>query len=171
MVNADRQRGPIHLLMADTHASLDALLEETDRTGQINVEAYHMFRRGLLKHISMEEKILFLAAQRKMGEPLALASRLRLDHGALAALVALVPSPAIIRAIRTVLATHNPLEEGAAGVYATCECILSDEREAVLIQLRNAREVRASDCVSGPNVLAVTRRILSRAGYNSVLPE
>lgn len=171
LVDADPKRGPIHLLMADAHTSLDALLEETDRTGQINSEVYQMFRRGLLKHISMEEKILFLAAQRKTGEPLALGARLRLDHGALAALVALIPSLAIIKAIRTVLAAHNPLEEGATGVYTSCERILDSELDAVLALLRNAPEVRVSACVSGPNVLAATRRILNRAGYSNALKE
>lgn len=171
MADTDQKHGPIHLLMEGEHNRLDALLQDTDRTGQIDLEVYHEFRRGLLRHISIEEKILFPAAQRRMGEPLVLAGRLRLDHGALAALVALVPSLAIIAAIRSVLAAHNPLEDGAHGVYTTCEQILNGDLERLVTLLRSAPEVRASECVSGPKVLAATRRILARAGYRSDLPD
>lgn len=169
MPNIDYKQGPIQLFMAGAHARLDALLEEAEAAGQVNFEAYQEFRRGLLKHISMEEKILYPAAQRKMGEPLALAARLRLDHGALAALAALAPSVAIIAAIRSVLAAHNPLEEGSDGAYAVSDRVLAGDLEGLLTQLRNAPEVRTAECVSGASVLAATRRILVRAGYSGDL--
>lgn len=44
-----------------------------------------------------------------------MAAKLRLDHGALAALLVPTPTPAIIVAIHTVLAAHNSLEEGPGG--------------------------------------------------------
>src|SRR5215831_15391307 len=85
--------GPIsRLLMAD-HERLDALLGRAFATPDaIDHQAYAAFRKGLLRHIGMEEKILLPATQRaRGGEPLHAAARLRLDHGALAALF--VPSP------------------------------------------------------------------------------
>ena len=75
------------------HARLDQLLARAGRDPEnIDMEAFGEFRRGLLKHIGMEEKILLPAIQRlRCGEPLAIAAKLRLDHGAIAAL--LVPTP------------------------------------------------------------------------------
>src|SRR5678810_41241 len=62
------------------------------RPGSIDDHAYTQFRAGLLRHIGMEEKILLPAAQRQRGgEPLPIASKLRLDHGAIASL--LMPPP------------------------------------------------------------------------------
>ena len=61
----------------------------------------------------MEEKILLPAAQRATGgEPLPAAARLRLDHGALAALLVPTPTPAILATMRGILARYNALEEG-----------------------------------------------------------
>jgi iron-sulfur cluster repair protein YtfE (RIC family) len=56
----------------------------------IDLEYYHQFRTGILKHIKMEEKILFPAAQRANGNiPIPLAAKLRLDHGAITSLMVL----------------------------------------------------------------------------------
>jgi hypothetical protein len=89
---------------------------------------YDEFRRGLLKHIGMEEKILLPAAQQaRGGEPLPVAAKLRLQHGAIAALMVPTPTPAIVRALRTMLAAHNEIEEGPSGLYDTCERLLETE--------------------------------------------
>ena len=47
----------------------------------LDFEAYDLFRRGLLRHIAMEEKVLLPEARRlRGGSPLAIAVRLRADH-------------------------------------------------------------------------------------------
>ena len=85
--------GPLRRFLTEDHQRLDRLLQAalTD-DHRVDAAAYHQFRAGLLRHIGMEEKILLPAAQRlRGGEPLPLAAKLRLDHGALAAL--LMPTP------------------------------------------------------------------------------
>jgi hypothetical protein len=85
----------------------------------------------------MEKKILLPAAQRlRDGKPLPIASKLRLDHGALAALLVPTPSRAIIAAIRAILQAHNPIEEGRGGLYEQCEELAGAETDQILIQLR-----------------------------------
>ena len=89
--------GPLSRFLAEDHMRLDGLLQRavTD-AGAINHAAYAAFRAGLLRHIGMEEKILLPAAQRwHGGTPLPLAAKLRLDLGALAALLVPTPTPAI----------------------------------------------------------------------------
>jgi hypothetical protein len=125
-----------------------------------------MFRAGLLKHIAMEEKILLPAAQRlRGGEPLRVAAKLRLDHGALAALLVPTPTPAIVAAIRTILKAHNPIEEDPGGLYEQCEALAGVEADQILDALRNAPEVRVASHNDGPYILEATRRALARAGY------
>lgn len=159
--------GPLaHYLIAD-HERLGALLRRAlVRPHVIDRESFADFRGGLLRHIGLEEKILLPAAQRaRDGEPLPAAARLRLDHGALAALLVPTPTAAVVRALRAILTDHNAVEEGPEGVYAVCGRLISDEAAAVLDALRTAPPVHLAAHTDGPLVAAATRRALVRAGY------
>ncbi len=160
--------GPLYHFLANDHAHLDALLERVIAiSGEINRATYAEFRAGLLKHIGMEEKILLPAAQRwRGGEPLPIAAKLRLDHGALTALLVPTPTPAIVAALRAILSTHNAREEGPGGVYESCEQLAGQEAEALLTQLRAAPKVPMAPYADGPHVMSTVRRALTRAGYD-----
>ena len=166
-------QGPIYHMMAQDHAYLDQLLDRACAgPGRMDPAPYDGFRRGLLKHIGMEEKILLPAMQRlNGGEPLPIAARLRLDHGAIAALLVPSPSPAIVAALKTILATHNELEEGAGGLYEICDRVAEGEADDIVKQLRHAPEVPAAPHNDGPKVMPAARRALARAGYDGLLPE
>ena len=154
--------------MADDHVRLDALLQRVAHDpARVDMAAYALFRAGLLRHIGFEEKILLPAAQRaRDGEPLPFAAKLRLDHGALAALLVPSPTPAVIAAIRTILGAHNPIEEDPVGLYDTCERLAGAGCDALLARLGAAPEVRAAAHNDGPGVLAAFRRALDRAGFH-----
>jgi hypothetical protein len=165
--------GPLTTCLAGDHARLDGLLRRAmTEASASDRAAYAEFRAGLLKHISLEEKILLPAAQRwQGGDPLPIAARLRLDHGALAALLVPTPTPAIVAAIRTVLVAHNGVEEGPGGVYERCEQLAGAEAGALLAQLRAAPDVPVAPYSDGPQVMHVVRRALARAGYAIALGE
>jgi hypothetical protein len=165
--------GPLTNLLAGDHARLDGLLRRAMAAGgAVDRAAYAEFRAGLLRHISLEEKILLPAAQRwQGGDPLPLAATLRLDHGALAALLVPTPTPAIVTALRTILAAHNALEEGRGGVYERCEQLAGTEADALLAQLQAAPAVPVAPYSDGPQVMSVVRRALARAGYDIGLGE
>jgi hypothetical protein len=165
-VEGNAMRGPIHEFLSRDHEQLEALLDfSTVAPGEAVSPDFEKFRAGLLKHIAMEERILIPAVEEAAGEPLAIAARLRLDHGALAALLVPMPTPTIVRAIRCILAGHNLLEEGPGGLYETCEHLLGSDGTAVLARLRAAPEVHPAEHNEDPLVLAATRRALERAGY------
>ncbi len=104
-------------------------------------------------------------------EPLAVAARLRLDHGALAALLVPTPTPRVVAALQAIVKLHNDLEEGADGVYETCDRLAGEEAEQIVAQLRNAPEVPAAPFNDSPRVLPAARRALARAGYENLLPD
>jgi hypothetical protein len=159
--------GPIFRFLAADHARLDGLLQRaaTD-PDHIDLRLYSEFRAGLLKHIGMEEKVLLPTAQRARGdEPLPIAAKLRLDHGAIAALLVPTPTPAIVSALRSILAAHNEIEEGPNGLYETCDQLLGAESGAVLDRLRRYPEVPLAPHNDEPRVMEATRRALMRAGY------
>lgn len=164
-----REVGPIERFLTEDHERLDALLRAAaEAPGGADPEQYGKFRAGLLRHIAMEEKILLpAAAQARGGEPLPIAERLRLDHGALASLLVPSPSAAIVDAIRSILARHNRIEEGPDGLYATCDRLLGARAAPVVEQLRAAPDVPVSPHNDGPKVMGAVRRALERAGYHA----
>jgi len=160
--------GKIYRYLADDHRRLDALLERAMFNPEnIDGSAYAQFRSGLLKHIGMEEKVLFPAARKQRGgEPLPIAAKLRLDHGALTALLVPTPTAPIVAAIRAILEAHNPLEEDLGGIYDQCEELAGAEADQILRQLQNYSEVKVLPHVDTTFVMEATRRALARAGYD-----
>ena len=160
--------GKIYRYLADDHKRLDALLERA-MSDPVNIDmpVYAQFRSGLLKQIGMEEKILLPAARRiRGGEPFPVAAKLRLDHGALTALLVPSPTPRVIAAIRTILKLHNPIEEDPGGMYEACEEPAGTETDQIFRQLQEAPEVKVLPHVDSPFVLEAARRALKRAGYD-----
>jgi hypothetical protein len=114
----------------------------------------------------MEEKILLPAARRiRGGEPLPVAAKLRLDHGALTALLVPSPTGVVVAAIRAILKAHNPIEENPGGMYDQCEELAGAGADQILRQLQEAPEVRVLPHVDSPFVMEAARRALARAGY------
>jgi len=160
--------GKIYRYLADDHARLDdALRRATRDPDHIDRSAYAEFRQGLLRHIGMEEKILLPTARSaNVAKPLTSAAKLHLDHQALAALLVLTPTDVILAAIRTILASHNPVEEGPGGAYEQCERLLGSSADEILTRLQNALPVPVASHVDNFTALESARRALRRAGYN-----
>lgn len=165
--SAPFEPGAISRLLAGEHRRLERLLE---LAAQGETEAYSEFRKLLLRHIGIEEKIVFVEAQRaRSGAALPVAAQLRLEHGALAALVMLPPRSVTLRAIRAVLERHNPLEEGPGGVYAAAEEALGPRCPQVLEAIKAAPQVPVSPWAESPKIGAAARRTLARAGFSESL--
>ena len=158
----------IYRYLAEDHRRLEELLgRATLVDGRIEPDAYMAFRGGLLRHIGMEEKVLLPAAQAaRGGDPFPVASKLRLDHGALAALLVLTPTAAIVAAIRSILKSHNPLEEGSDGVYAQCERLDGFDNNQVLARLKNYPPVAMANYVDNATAVQSARAAIQRAGHD-----
>jgi hypothetical protein len=137
---------------------------------EVDTEAFGAFREGLLRHIALEEKILFPAARVVLGgEPLPLARQLRVDHGAIAALLVPAPTEQIAREIWKVLSPHNDLEEGGGGIYELCDSLLSAEAPALLERMRKYPPVKLAHCRDGPRVCHTAEEALSISALQSGL--
>lgn len=108
------------------HERLHALLARARGGPAFDGEAFAAFRAGLLRHIGVEEKLLFPAARKRLGAPLAAARRLRVEHAALTSLLVPTPDHALCDEIEALLAAHDAREEGEGGVYAECEAAIGD---------------------------------------------
>jgi hypothetical protein len=114
----------------------------------------------------MEEKIVLPAIARwQGGKKAAIGERLRLDHGALVALLAPPPTPSIMLTIRSILEVHNELEEREGGLYELLEDMAGPEREQFLAQLKSAPPVAVLPNNDKPEVLEAAKKAVARAGH------
>ncbi len=160
-------RDKLYQYFEKDHKRLEGLLNRaTKQLTNVDLNEYAGFRSGLLRHIGMEEKILFPAAQRANGgAPLANYARLKLDHGALTALMVPPPTATIITAIRSILLVHDELEESAGGPYETCEMLTMKDLDSILTEVEKTPAVPVHPHRGEPFVLEATRRAVERAGY------
>jgi len=150
------------------HRRLEVLLKSAfPATGKIHDEAYSEFRSGLLRHIALEEKILMPAIMKSQkGLPHLFAARLRLDHGAFAALLVPPPREEIRRVFLGIMHGHNELEESTDGLYAVCENLPQEQVQEMLSRIKEYPNVPVMPYSDKPNVSDAVRRAVSRAGYD-----
>ena len=92
------------------------------RSGEYRRRGLCPISLGFAQAHRIEEKVFLPAAQKlRGGEPLPVAPRLRLDHGALVALLVPSPTAPVVAAIRAIFKVHNPIEEEPGGMYDQCE--------------------------------------------------
>lgn len=151
----------LHAFFQQDHAKLGELLRSANAQPALDFEAYELFRRGLLRHIAMEEKVLLPEARRlRAGAPLPIATQLRADHAALAALLVPTPTHEILTTISEVLDEHNPLEEDPGGLYQLCEELVGADVEALVERVKRVPEVPVAKHFNGPRAHEGIERLL-----------
>jgi hemerythrin HHE cation binding domain-containing protein len=155
-------------LLAD-HREMEALLDRAavELAGggsAARSPAFEIFRARLLRHIAIEEKVLFAAArQARGGEPISRAHRLRTEHAALTSLLVPTPDPALIGELRLLLEPHDRIEEGPGGVYQECEAALGDRWPEVLERARAYPAVKVAAHFDGRGTVRTAHAALERA--------
>lgn len=146
--------GPIHQFLTSDHTRLDELFARSiANPDTVDLAAYVQFRAGLLRHIAMEEKVLFADARaRRDGEPLPVTKQLHADHAALASMLVPPPTHALLEQIRGILEEHNPLEEDPGGLYDLCDQLAGADADAVLARMEAIPPVRAAQHLDEPRV-------------------
>jgi hypothetical protein len=159
--------GPLRDYLTNDHNMLDALLEfAIEQPGVIEPDAYSDFRKRLLRHISIEEKIVLPAIERWQGGRKApMQDRLHMDHGVIASLLVPPPTRALIRTLQSIFAAHNPIEENEDGLYDLFEKLAGLETDKYLVMMKEAPEVRVLPHNDRPDLLEFARQTLLRAGY------
>lgn len=158
----------LHQFFTNDHRRLEAFLKSASEiNGDVQIEHYNAFRTGLLKHIKMEEKILFPAAQKANdGVPLPLAAKLRLDHAAITSLLVLPPDASLIKVLWYILDRHDLVEEEPGGMYDICASLTENETQALLDQLSKVSEVPVHPPNASLYAYDAARRSLARAGFD-----
>ena len=150
----------LHAFLAEDHARLDALLiaclEEMD-TGK-----YDEFRRGLLRHIGIEELVLFPLLRRSKGAT-ELEVQLHRDHAAISALLMPPPTEIELRQIADILESHNDLEELPGGLYEIIEAIAGEELDSLMTKVHAVPPVRVARQADSPVLRRTIEQLLREA--------
>ena len=158
--------GVLYRYLSSDHERLNALLDRAGNSNAIDIEAYSEFRKGLLRHISLEEKIVLPAIARwQGGRKAAIADRLRLDHSAIVSLLVPPPNRSIIRTLQSVFEVHNPLEEDEGGLYHLFEKLAGPETPKMLKKLQTAPDVLVLPHNEKPELVELAKQALVGAGY------
>lgn len=159
---------PLHHFFEKDHRQIDQLLNlATANKDEIEMNYYHQFRTRLLRHIKMEEKILFPAARKINPEIIKeVIPQYRLEHGAITALMVPPPTATLINVIRYILEKHNLKEEEPNGLYDICENLTLDQSQELLEELMATKDVPVHSNNPAPIAVDAAKRALERAGYN-----
>jgi hypothetical protein len=129
--------GPLAALLCLEHGRIEAdLRAAASDPARFDSTSFEAARVALLRHIAVEEKILLPFARRRQGAPLAIAARLRKEHGAIASLLVPTPDAALVGELLALLAAHDALEEGPGGVYEQVEALAGAELDELLERAR-----------------------------------
>jgi hypothetical protein len=159
------RRSAVEEVLRRDHERLDGLLRAAVAGQAIDIAAYEAFRGGLLRHIGIEEKILIPFVRSRLSEPaLAVAKQLRLDHGALAALLVPTPTSELGEQLQALLVEHNALEEGEGAFYDVCVRLAAADEQTLLGRITAAPPVPLAAHYDGPRAFANITRLLRAAG-------
>ena len=151
--------------LALDHRQIDELLGSALAGDGFDPVPFGQFRERLLRHIGIEERILFPAVRGR--DPSKEAERLaalRIDHGALTTLLVPTPDRALASEIRSLLVTHNEIEEGEGGVYETCVAVLDAEEATRVLEAARARPpVPTTGYFDGPGTVRTAAEALAKA--------
>lgn len=150
------------------HREIDALLDRAEGGGAragLHAAAFESFRARLLRHIAIEEKVLFPAVQEALGgQPLARRRLVRVEHAAMTSLLVPTPDLALVRELRRLLEPHDALEEGPGGIYQECVAALGgDGWRDVLARARSYPPIKVAGHFDGRGTVRTASAALEKA--------
>lgn len=153
----------LHEFLSHDHDRLDLLLSGClGADGSVEADMFAEFREGLLRHIGIEEKVLFPELRKRKGVTL-LEEQLHTDHAALAALLVPPPGPSEIEQIRTILTLHNPLEERDGGLYEILEDLAGHQLAELMGRVHAIPRVRVAPHTESETIRKAIDQLVRRS--------
>lgn len=127
---------------------------------------YDEFRRGLLRHIGIEEKIVLPLLRSVAGCGFDMEAQLRLEHGAIAALLVPPPAPELLFALMGLLQRHNHLEEDPETLYQLLDDCVRAAGDDILRKVVEFPDVPLSRFINNPHAVEPAKRAVARSGHD-----
>lgn len=152
---------PITAHFAEAERVLGAALGKVLRPPVIDVAQFDLFRRLLLHRIAAEERVLFPALIRKLGQPPLFREAIRKDHVGLAALCVPLPDREWVEGLGSQLEGHSGVEEG---LYQLSDQVLHGEAASVIAALQALPPVKVAPFHAGPWGRQLVADVLAATG-------
>lgn len=151
--------------LVNDHEEINALALDARAPDGIDDEAFERFRERLLRHMGIEERLLFpLIEDANEGQLATAINELRIDHAALTSLLVPTPDHVLVQEIAGLLELHNELEDRSGGIYDQCLALLEDETaEAILFDAYECRPVQTAKYFDGPGTVRTAAAALEKA--------
>jgi hypothetical protein len=151
--------------LANDHGEINALSLDARAPDGIDIEAFERFRERLLRHMGIEERLLFpLIENANEGQLATAINELRIDHAALTSLLVPTPDDVLAQEIAGLLELHNELEERSGGIYDQCLELLADETaEEILFDAYESLPVQTAKYFDGPGTVRTASAALEKA--------
>ncbi len=135
----------------EEHLALAAQLRAaTGAGGEVDLEAWTSFRKALVRHLAIEERIIVpMLEARRAPELLATRSELAHDHAALMTLLVPAPNPIWLTDLAERLAHHVAAEEGPGGLYELLDRHLASSARELLEAARSLRTIELGPPAEG----------------------
>jgi hypothetical protein len=149
------------------HRRLEGLfIKATLDPAAVDMEIYDQFRTGLLRHIGIEEKIVLPLLRTALSDGYPKEAQIRLDHGAIAALLVPPPEAQLIFALTALLQRHNHLEEDPGTLYDMLDDCARREDPSILDRIIAHPAVPLSRYINNPDAMDAVRRAVARSGHD-----
>lgn len=141
------------------HRQIEGLLAMATAAADFDVGSFSRARARLMRHIAIEEKIVFRAMRDVDGleaeHPAVLAAlrQARIDHAAITTLLVPRPDAALVAELIALLGPHNVLEEADDGLYAQCDALLGAACERLLFEVKAYPAVAVRDYVDDDTMI------------------
>lgn len=151
--------------LVNDHDEIDVLLRKARAPEGFDLEAFGRFRERLLRHIGVEERLLFCAIERcNAGELPAVVSEVQIEHAALTSLLVPTPDYVLAEEIAGLLEHHTNLEEYPEGIYDQCLALLDEEAaDDVFCDACASRPVATAKYFDGPGTVRTADAALEKA--------
>jgi hypothetical protein len=152
-------------ILQTDHRRLDSHLKKSRSTlSGVDEESFAIFRRVLLRHIGIEEKVLFPPLRTLKDSRLdAMMKTLHLDHAAIAAILVLSPTAKSVRQLEELLFAHNRREEEEDGLYPSCDRLPAPVVGRMTAEAQNYPEVSVKPCMDTERSRQNAERALKEA--------
>jgi len=152
--------------LSHDHRYIDRLFERALQHDTVDMLLYTKFRIRLLRHIAIEEQLVLPVIRKHLPGGFPMETQLRLEHGALAALLVPPPDTDVTDVLACLLRKHNALEEAHGTLYELLDNCARLEDDDVTAAIRNHPEPPLSRFINNPMALEPAKRALDRAGYS-----
>jgi hemerythrin-like domain-containing protein len=162
---SDAPKPELRAWLERDHEEIHALSLDARAPDGIDDDAYERFRERLLRHIGIEERLLFPMIERAGPGPLTVAiEELRIDHAALASLLVPTPDHVLAQEIAGLLELHHELEERSGGIYDLCMALLDDDTaDAILFEAAECPPMQIAKYFDGPGTVRTAAAALEKA--------